>query len=115
METQINLTIYRLNAWSDFDKYLNVPDRSAFWKFTDNVYNELLKLRPGESIDIIKQVHPDAMDKFIKICDMFISDGHSEYGFTYDYKIQKRNELEQSPRANSRNAQSKKNTFGNRK
>lgn len=115
METQTNLAIHRLNAWSDFDIYLNVPDRSEFWKYVDHVYRELIKLRPLESIDVLKQVHPDSRDKFIKICCMFIREDHPDYYFTPDYKTLKRNELEQTPRANSRNAQSKKNTGGNRK
>lgn len=113
MSTQINLATFRLNTWSDFDKYLIGSDRSSFWKFVDKVYFELNKLPPKGSINITRDVHPNAIEKFIKICCMFICEGHPEYEFSNDYKTLKRNELEQTPRANSRNAQAKKNAGRN--
>lgn len=47
-------------------------------------------MKPGEAINILKDVAPANREKFIKIGCLFITEGNSDYLFSDDYTVIKR-------------------------
>lgn len=89
MKTQTNLANYRLNAWSDFNQYLQEPNRKDFFLFVNKAYDLLLNLEPGDGLIIEQDVDPKNRERFIKVGCMFILE-NPDYEFSSDYRILRR-------------------------
>jgi hypothetical protein len=129
MNVKEDLLKFRLNAWSDLDKYLSPTEIAGFLDFVNEAYKLLLELKPGEYLELEKDVRPENRKLFVQVACLFILENHPDYQFTTDYSIIKRlrinpqtnikriiqqlnnkrksNELERSSGADNKNARGK--------
>lgn len=83
----IDFSHYRMNNYSWIDNYKEKLGVDTFRKFQNAVYDWLLKLKKGESIDMVsnKQITDQNRDLFIKTVCLFISEGNGDYEFNEKY------------------------------
>lgn len=86
---EIDFSHYRMNDYLWIDIYKKKLGKDAFHKFLDTVYSWLLRLKPGESINIAtsKPITDQNRDLFIKSACLFISEGHDGYEFSNNYTV----------------------------
>ena len=89
--------IHRMKDWAWCDTYRARLGREAYDRYVNAVYRLLTEMKPGSFFVVEKNVKPDNIDLFIKICCMFIQE-HAViqkkcpecYEFNEDYTIIKR-------------------------
>jgi len=63
---------HRMQNWEWYAEYRSRMGIEAFDKYVNSVYNLLMKMKPGAYFVIERNVKPENIDLFIKICCMFI-------------------------------------------
>lgn len=80
-------SIYRLTDWDWVNAYKSRMGNEEFHYYVNSVYEMLLNMTPGDSVEIEKTVKTENTELFIKIVCMFITEQHENYDFSNDYKI----------------------------
>ena len=65
-------TKHLLKNWEWSDEYRSRMGKEAYWKYVHEIYNMLLSRQPDSFFSIKKNVKPENVDLFIKVCCMFI-------------------------------------------
>lgn len=83
----IDFSHYRMNNYFWIDSYIGKIGSETFYKFQNTVYNWLMNLKKGESIDVMQneRITDKNRDLFIKTVCLFISEGNSNYEFNENY------------------------------
>ena len=80
---------HRLQNWDWYKQYRSQMGDIAFEQYVTRCYVILQTMQPGGFLVIDKNVRPENVDLFIKICCMFI-DEHNRYSHTarlyYEFK-----------------------------
>lgn len=89
---ETDLSKYRMNNYDWFKEYTAQRGKEAFDKFINDVCKFLLEMKPGTFFQIERNVKPENIDFFIKVCCMFIHERYcsvqefkTEYIFSNDY------------------------------
>lgn len=90
METAVNLAKYRMNSWKEIEVYLNHSGSDSFKAYLNLIYGALMSMNPRDEIDVLKEVAPENIAKFVIICCLFISEGNTDYIFSNNYTAIKR-------------------------
>lgn len=109
--------IYRLTDWDWINVYKQKMGISQFQDYVNGVYDELLRMKIGNSFSLESNVKEENRELFIKIVCMFIQEGNYDYEFSLDYKCVKRHEktaLVGKPRRNPHEKPGEKDIQGDR-
>lgn len=74
------------------ESYKSKMGDAQFRDYLNSVYRQLITLHPGQYFDIVKNVRSENYELFVKICCLFIVEGHSNYEFFGNYTKIKRYE-----------------------
>ena len=83
---------YRMTDWGWIGIYQSRMGNDQFRKYVNAIYKELMAMKVGQTFAIDTTVKEENRELFIKIVCMFIQEGNSDYEFSSNYKIVKRNE-----------------------
>lgn len=81
---------YNDTSW--IDQYVNTMGDDEFYKYKNQVYTLLRKLKTGQSIHIVKWVKPENYDLFVKIACYYLQfeDPGKCYYFYKNYTVIKK-------------------------
>jgi hypothetical protein len=65
---------HRPQDWEWCNEYRSRMGDEAWWKYINDVYGFLLSMRPGNFLSVEKNVKPENVDLFIKVCCLFIQE-----------------------------------------
>jgi len=65
---------HRLQNWEWYTEYRSRSGREPLLQYINTVYKLLMNMKPGSYFNIEKNVRPENIDLFIKICCMFIQE-----------------------------------------
>ena len=83
---------HKMKNWEWFNRYRSQMGKEFLETYINDAYKFLLAMQPGTFFTIEKNVKPENIDLFIKVCCMFIDERHhanqkleTSYVFSDDY------------------------------
>jgi len=76
---------HRLQNWEWYYDYRSRMGKEAFEQYVNRVYTLLLSMKPGSFLSVDKNVTPENIDLFIKICCMYIQETYQSQRPTLGY------------------------------
>lgn len=68
-----------MQNWEWCEQYRSQIGNLTYWKYVSEVYKLLLSMQPDSFFSIEKNVKPENIDLFIKVCCMFIQEQLASY------------------------------------
>ena len=78
---------HRLLNWEWYHQYRSRMGVDNCDRYINSVYRMLSAMKPGSFFIIEKNVRPENIDLFIKVCCMYILESTGAYEFSNDYSI----------------------------